>query len=335
MAETFRAPKGVIAEARGIDTFEALAIRNLQPLSLMQVKEIRTSWGKPEGAKWASDICLSVAQRASVVSSEELSMTTEIRDIFDVLQAASLVDLLTQALSIATANVINETIEEAVDQMNQSSDEMTGMNSGSTTKDGEMLEERKSAIASAERITTNAEIRAVTTDDGSLKIAGYAAKFGVEADGLNFREMIAPGAFKRSLQSRDATYLLVNHDTNGIPLASTESGTMRLSEDNIGLRMEADLDPTNPKAQELYSALRRGDITEMSFSFTVDTSGETRENGLRTLIDVNRLFEVSPVTWGAYSVTEIGTRSAEDVDADLALRTRKAAAHFAFINRNK
>lgn len=181
-----------------------------------------------------------------------------------------------------------------------------------------MIEERKAAISAAEKFTMNAEVRAMDTEDGSLKIGGYAATFNEEADGLSFREMIAPGAFSRSLQSGDPVFLLVNHDMEGIPLASTQSGTLSLRQDNKGLYMEATLDPANPRAQELASALRRGDMNKMSFAFTVDQDGQTRENGLRTIQDIERLYEVSVVTLPAYSGTSAGIRSAEEIDLDLA-----------------
>jgi len=189
----------------------------------------------------------------------------------------------------------------------------------------EMLdfESRKSDIMSAERVTMDAEVRSISTTDGSLRIAGYAAQFNKEATGLSFREVIAPGAFKRSISSGDPIFLLVNHDTNGIPLASTASGTLSLTEDEVGLRMEANLDPNNPRAQELTSALSRGDISKMSFAFTVAPGGQTREEGLRTLTDLN-LFEVSVVTFPAYDSTTVGMRSLSDID-DLELRRRKIA----------
>ena len=195
------------------------------------------------------------------------------------------------------------------------------------SSEGLMIEERKSAIASAERLTFEAEVRAVATDDGSLRIGGYAAQFNKEATGLNFREMIAPGAFKRSLQSGDPVFLLVNHDTDQLPLASTQGGTLVLSEDEVGLRMEATLDPSNPRAAELASALTRGDVDKMSFAFSVAPGGDTREEGLRTLTDLN-LFEVSVVTWPAYDASSVGMRS-EDSDVDeLELRKRLVALKF-------
>jgi HK97 family phage prohead protease len=188
------------------------------------------------------------------------------------------------------------------------------------SKELELIESRKSAMLSAERITMTTEVRAVDTTDGSLKIAGYAATFNQEADGLAFREVIAPGAFTRTLASDQPMFLLVNHDFDALPLAATKSGTLKLAEDKVGLRMEATLDPANPRAQELASALSRGDVDKMSFAFTIAEGGDTREGGLRTLTDLD-LYEISVVTMPAYSSTSVGMRSAED--EELVLRKRQ------------
>lgn len=185
-----------------------------------------------------------------------------------------------------------------------------------------VLVEARKRIAGAERITVDAQIRAAA--DGGMRIAGYAAMFNREASSLPFREMIAPGAFQRSIGSGEPIYLLVNHDMDQLPLASTRSGTLTLSEDDLGLYMEADLDPANPRAAELHSALARGDVDKMSFAFSINDDGETREDGVRVLRDLN-LYEVSVVTWPAYDATEVGVR-AEAADDALALRRRQVAA---------
>jgi HK97 family phage prohead protease len=198
-----------------------------------------------------------------------------------------------------------------------------------------MIEARK-AMETAERITMTAEVRAVATDDGSLKIGGYAATFNNEATGLNFREVIAPGAFTRALASSDPVFLLVNHDMEGIPLASTQSGTLQLRQDKTGLYMEATLDAANPKAQELSSALRRGDMDKMSFAFTVSPDGQTRDAGLRTIQDIERLYEVSVVTLPAYDATSVGMRSAEEIDLELAKRKLQLKVkHYSLTRKGK
>jgi HK97 family phage prohead protease len=194
------------------------------------------------------------------------------------------------------------------------------------SEDLSMIEERKTMIAGAERITMTAEVRSVATEDGSIKVAGYAATFNNEATGLNFREVIAPGAFTRTLQTDNPIFLLINHDMEQLPLASTRSGTLKLAEDEIGLRMEATLDPLNPRAAELASALGRGDVDKMSFAFTVAPGGDTRAEGLRTLTDLD-LYEISVVNLPAYDDTSVGLRN-EQATEDLQLRKRKLALKF-------
>lgn len=176
--------------------------------------------------------------------------------------------------------------------------------------DRDEAEERRGLIERADKATFDAELRA---DDSGTTIRGYAVRWNVEADGLSFREQFAPGAFTRSLGSGTPVYLLVNHDADMVPLASTKSGTLRLRQDDLGLAIEADLDPANPRAQELMSALKRGDINKMSFAFSVDPDGQSRADGLRT-VNAATLHEVSVVTWPAYSATSVGMRSAEDLE---------------------
>lgn len=186
------------------------------------------------------------------------------------------------------------------------------------------VEARRAMIAEAEKRTIETEVRASVTEDGMVRMVGYAATFDREADGLPFREVIKPGAFKRSLDRGDDVFLLVNHDTDELPLARRSSGTLSVTEDATGLLVEATLDPKNPRAAELASALERGDVDKMSFAFTVAPEGSTRtKDGLRELRDLN-LFEVSVVTWPAYSDTTVGLRSADD-DEELALRWKAAA----------
>jgi HK97 family phage prohead protease len=185
------------------------------------------------------------------------------------------------------------------------------------------LEERRAVIATAEKRNITAELRTETRADGMVAIRGYAAVFNREADGLPFREMIMPGAFTRSLDNGDECYLLINHNTDELPLARRNSGTLTLSEDANGLLMDAVLDPTNPRAAEVISVLTRGDASEMSFAFTISPDGQTRtKDGVRELRELN-LFEVSICTWGAYSDTTVGLRTADAEADDLELRRQQ------------
>jgi HK97 family phage prohead protease len=188
-------------------------------------------------------------------------------------------------------------------------------------RSAELLEARRSIIETAEKRTFTSEVRASQSEDGSTQIVGYAAMWDQEADGLPFREVIKRGAFAQSLDRGDDVFLLVNHDTDALPLARRSAGTLNLIEDEVGLRCEAVLDPSNPRAAELSSALSRGDVDKMSFAFRVAEDGTTKtKDGVRELRTLD-LFEVSVVTWPAYSATSVGVRSASD---DIAARWRFA-----------
>lgn len=146
-----------------------------------------------------------------------------------------------------------------------------------------------------------------------MKVSGYAAVFNSDSRDLGgFIERIAPGAFADSLRSNRTVFLLHHHDPSDI-LASTTSGSLRLSEDSYGLRFEATL-PDSERGKHLYELARRGDMAKMSFAFKVPTSaGEMwteRSDGkpIRTLVSVN-LFEVSTVGVPAYPATRLQARS--------------------------
>lgn len=160
---------------------------------------------------------------------------------------------------------------------------------------------------------TDFEIR--ETADG-MSFTGYAAVFNSDSEPLPFIERIAPGAFKRSLQSRNEVKLLWNHDA-GEPLASVRGGTLKLTEDEIGLRVEATLVKTS-RGFDVAELIRSKVIDSMSFGFSVIKDSWSSNGEVRTLEAV-RLFEVSVVSFPAYSSTAgtISVRSASTgIDAD-------------------
>jgi len=153
------------------------------------------------------------------------------------------------------------------------------------------------------------EVRA--DDSGVIRVAGYAAIFGEETNiaGM-FTETIERGAFKSAIERGDDVVFLINHE--GLPLARTRSGTLKLSEDERGLYMETELDPEDPDVQSIVPKMKRGDLDKMSFAF-VPTRQSWDENGAipkRTIQDVE-LFDVAIVTTPAYAGTETGLRSLE------------------------
>ena len=153
------------------------------------------------------------------------------------------------------------------------------------------------------------ELRAIEgSAEAGMTFSGYAAVFNSESEPLPFTEVIERGAFARSLKSRNDVKLLINHDTGRV-LGSTRAGTLRLIEDENGLRAEADLPPTSD-GKDISILLQRGDIRSMSFGFTVPTGGDSwnAEGTVRTLKSV-RLHEVSIVTFPAYEATSASVRS--------------------------
>jgi HK97 family phage prohead protease len=155
------------------------------------------------------------------------------------------------------------------------------------------------------------ELRAVENGDG-MTFTGYAAVFNSPSEPLPFIERIAPGAFKRSLKARNDIKLLWNHDTGSV-LGSTRAGTLKLEEDNYGLRVTAVL-PETTLGKDVRTLVQRGDVSAMSFGFSVPANGDSwnAEGTERTLRSV-RIHEVSIVAFPAYSQTA-GTAAVRSYD---------------------
>ena len=159
------------------------------------------------------------------------------------------------------------------------------------------------------RITVNEFELRDAIDGAGMTFTGYAAVFNSDSEPLPFIERIAPGAFSRSLRSRNEIRLFVNHDTGQI-LASKRAGTLRLSEDSYGLRVEADL-PDTTAGRDMAYLIKRGDVADMSFGFSVPRGGDSwsDDGATRELREV-RLHEVSIVTgFPAYAATTASVRS--------------------------
>jgi HK97 family phage prohead protease len=158
---------------------------------------------------------------------------------------------------------------------------------------------------------------------------GYAALYERESvrmsfpsvnRGQPFREVIEPGAFRKSLDSKPTVTLRYQHNMSALPLASTKSGTMSLADDGRGLRVQASL-PDNEWGRPVRDAIARGDIGGMSFRFQSvieDTKG-TASDGLklRRLMEVRLGPEVSVTEFPAYPDTVATVRAlAEEADVD-------------------
>jgi len=125
----------------------------------------------------------------------------------------------------------------------------------------------------------------------------------------SFTERIAPGAFTRTLSENPDVTMLLNHE--GLPLARTKAGTMTLTQDNIGLKVSAQLDQTDPDVQRILPKMRRGDLDEMSMAFRVNGQEWDQNFTDRTINEINLARgDVSIVTFGANPATVAALRAA-------------------------
>lgn len=164
------------------------------------------------------------------------------------------------------------------------------------------------------------EVRAEQDEQHGNIITGLPIVYGQRTNIGPFDEVIEPGALL-STDLRDVA-LFVNHNDRMIPLARSRNNnpnsTMQLSPEERGLAMRADLDTeNNVDAKALYSAVNRGDISGMSFAFSVgDEEWENidSDHPTRHIRSIRKVFEVSAVTFPAYDTTEIQARNAETLE---------------------
>ena len=138
------------------------------------------------------------------------------------------------------------------------------------------------------------------------RISGYAALYGSETTiaGM-FREVIQPGACRAAI-GRDDVRALYNHNPDYV-LGRPKAGTLTLTEDKHGLKYDVVL-PDTAWARDLHVSIKRGDVSQSSFSFRV--AQESWVQGalpLRQIHDLE-LFDVSPVTYPAYEATSVSAR---------------------------
>ena len=155
-------------------------------------------------------------------------------------------------------------------------------------------------------------------------LEGIPILYDTETDiGGMWREIIDRGALDGA-DLKDVRFL-VNHDVDSIPLArsrnNNENSTMQMTVEKDGLHIRVDLDTEgNPRAKELYSAVKRQDVSGMSFMFTVKSDkwdDLDSDYPTRHITALDKVFEVSAVTFPAYEQTSINARSVETGQASL------------------
>lgn len=147
-----------------------------------------------------------------------------------------------------------------------------------------------------------------------MKLIGHAAVFNSRSVDLGgFREIIAPGAFARTLRDGHPVFAVHHHSMADL-LGSSRSGTLKLSEDSRGLHFELAL-PDSSLGRDIHTLVKRGDLASMSFSFFVNGAAgeqwrETSNGEIeRTLLDVS-LLEISTVALPAYPSSSVSARAA-------------------------
>jgi uncharacterized protein len=199
----------------------------------------------------------------------------------------------------------HDTKQDAIDQMVAVSISEDIEPGGDVQRDS--VGEDRSKMKEIERRTfTVRDIETREAEDGAMRLSGYAAVFNDASVPLPFSERIAPGAFRKTLSETPDVRLLINHE--GLPLARTKNGTLTLSEDEVGLRFDADL-PDTSEARDLWTLIQRGDVDQMSFAFRVIRQKWSADRTERTLTEVSLADgDVSVVTYPAYPTTSVEAR---------------------------
>ena len=145
----------------------------------------------------------------------------------------------------------------------------------------------------------------VRANEKPLVIEGLAIPYDTPAEIHGYTEIVRAGA----LDGVDLENVLLccNHNMAEVPLARSPK-TMTLSITGAGLEFKANL-PDTEQGREVYTAVKRGDLTKMSFAFSVADGGEVFEGNTRTITKIERIFEISPVNFPAYNDTAVYARN--------------------------
>lgn len=176
----------------------------------------------------------------------------------------------------------------------------------------------------------------VTVDEESRKVEGYALLFNVPSDGLDIEEIIEPRALDGVIEKSNV-FALLNHDERRGILARSKKGvgTLSLTVDGKGLRYRFDA-PRTALGDELLEYLKRGEVTESSFAFTVaeDVWEKKGKTWKRTIKKIDELYDVSPVYDAAYSKTTVYMRGKEQLEQELReQRERELDAYYTNLNK--
>ena len=152
----------------------------------------------------------------------------------------------------------------------------------------------------------NIENRFETREDGQEVVVGYGSIWNSRSENLGgFYEYISPDAISQETIDKSDVRALINHDPN-LVLARSTAGNLSLSVDEKGLRYEFSI-PETSYGKDLAINMKNGNINQSSFAFTVgadEWSTDEEGNDIRTITSIEKLYDVSPVTYPAYSQAE-------------------------------
>lgn len=153
-----------------------------------------------------------------------------------------------------------------------------------------------------------------------MKVEGQAVAFDTptviaEIDGMKFNEVIDKRAFDNA--KMDDVVLVIDHE--GKPAAKTKNGTLELLKTEQGLFIRADLSK-NATGRELHEDIQNGFYDKMSFAFTVRKDMYDKQTRTRRILEIDRLYDVSAVTFPAYEATSISARSFYEAEAEVERR---------------
>jgi len=187
-------------------------------------------------------------------------------------------------------------------------DQMVAVSISEDIEPGGEVNSRSKMKKIERRTFTVQDVETRQTEDGTMRLRGYAAVFNDSSLPLPFKEVIAPGAFRKTLSETPDVRLLINHE--GLPLARTKNGTLTLSEDSRGLLIDAEIADTT-EGRDLHKLIARGDVDQMSFAFRVIRQKWNEDRSMRTLTEVSLSDgDISAVTYPAYPTTSIEAREA-------------------------
>ena len=178
---------------------------------------------------------------------------------------------------------------------------------------------------------TGSEVRISSKGkESGRRVEGYALLFNTPSDALDFEEVIIPGALDGVIEKSNV-FALLNHDSSRGILARCKSGkgTLKLEIDSKGL-LYSFVAPNTALGDELLEYLKRGEVTESSFAFTVkeDIWEKVGAKTRRTIKKFDELFDVSPVYDAAYSKTTVSARAMERKE-----KSEELADYYAELNK--